>query len=193
MVYDRETAAKRAEAARTNTPGTCQLWTRTMLGAPSAGDRDRDGDADAVDGWLSEPASARHTDRRPPRGTPVAWSGGRNGYGHRAVSLGPVNGVCMVRSTDAPNSGSVGTVPLDWFEKNWSLTYLGWSETITGLPIPVPTPPKPKPEPKPKPTRGPHIDAALADLNKAKAGKGPRGKTIRRARKVLRSLGFLKR
>lgn len=147
VVYNREEAAKRAEASTTNEPGTCQLWTRTIFGAPSVGDRDKDGDSDAVDGWKSEPSTSRHTDRNPPRGVPIAWSGGSHGYGHRAVSLGKnKDGVNMVRSTDAPVRGKVGTVPLDWFEKNWGLTYLGWSDTISGIPIP-------KPVTEPKPTR----------------------------------------
>jgi hypothetical protein len=133
MVHDRETAARRAEDSYTNVPGTCQLWTRTMFGAPSAGDQDRDGDSDAVDGWYSEPEHARHPgDPNPPRGTPVAWSGGRNGFGHRAISLGGGR----IRSTDAGGPGKVATVELGWVERNWGLRYLGWSETITGLPIP---------------------------------------------------------
>lgn len=148
MVFNREEAAKRAEAARTNDVGMCQLWTRTMFGAPSAGDRDLDGDADAVDGWKSEPTSARHPgDRNPPRGVPVSWSGGRNGHGHRAVSLGGG----MVRSTDAPSAGLVGTVDLGWFERHWGLTYLGWSETITGIVIPKPPAPAPAPLPEVQP------------------------------------------
>jgi len=140
-MYNREQAAQRAEASHTNSPGTCQLWTRTMFGAPSAGDRDHDGDADAVDGWRSEPLHAKHEDRNAPRGTPVAWAGGAHGFGHRAISLG--NG--MIRSTDAGGSGKVATVSLNWVEQHWGLRYLGWSETMTGLAIPLP--------PKPKPTR----------------------------------------
>lgn len=70
MVFNREQAADRANASHTNTPGTCQLWTRTQFGAPSAGDQDRDGDADAVDGWKSEPPAHRHADRNPPQAFP---------------------------------------------------------------------------------------------------------------------------
>lgn len=153
MIRNREQAARAAEAAKTNVPGTCQLWTRNMFNAPSAGDRDGDGDADAVDGWKSEPESKRHTSRKPPRGTPVAWSGGSKGYGHRAVSLGPVKGVYMIRSTDAGGSGKIATVPLDWFEKNWGMKYLGWSDSITGYPIPKPPKP-PKPSEPTAPAKG---------------------------------------
>jgi CW_7 repeat len=121
----------------------CQLWTRTIFGAPSVGDVDFDGDADAVDGWKKEPK--RHPgDRHPPRGVPLAWSGGSKGHGHRAVSLGNQ----MVRSIDVYGPGSVGTVRLDWFEKNWDMKYLGWSETISGLMIPLPILPKPAPPKK---------------------------------------------
>lgn len=140
MVYSREEAAKRAEEATVNTPRMCQAWTRGILGAPSVGDQDGDGDADAVDGWRSEPNSAKHTDRKPPRGTPVAWGGGSSGFGHRAISLGPINGVYMIRSTDAGGSGRIATVPLAWVEAQWGMTYLGWSDTISGLKIPF-TPP----------------------------------------------------
>lgn len=140
-------AVKAALSDKTNTPGTCQLVTRTWLGAPSVGDRDGDGDADAVDGWQSEPASARHTDRRPPAGAPIAWAGGRNGYGHRALSLGPnSSGVYMIRTTDGDGEGRVATRPLAWVEQTWGLTYLGWSETISGQPIPGLVIDKPKPK-----------------------------------------------
>lgn len=174
MVRNNLDAAALAEQQTSNTPGTCQLWTRTMLDAPSAGDRDRDGDADAVDGWKSEPEWARHTDRNPPRGFPVAWSGGSRGYGHRAISLG--NG--KVRSTDVPSSGRVGTVSLDYFEKKWGLHYLGWSETITGAKIPVVVPVR---------TRGQKIDEALESLRDAR-GKGKRRRLINKAKDLLRKV-----
>lgn len=38
MVYNREEAAKWAEASKTNSPGLCQAWTRSMFGAPAVGD-----------------------------------------------------------------------------------------------------------------------------------------------------------
>lgn len=132
-VRSRESAVRHALASHTNVPGTCQLWTRTQFDAPSAGDQDRDGDADAVDGWKSEPASKKHKDRNPPRGVPVAWGGGSHGFGHRAISLG--NG--RIRSTDAGGSGVVATVDFDFPEKQWGLKYLGWSETIDGKAIPL--------------------------------------------------------
>ena len=177
MSISREDAAQRAEASTTNVPGTCQLWTRTQFGAPSAGDRDQDGDADAVDGWASEPVSARHSDRNPPRGVPVAFSGGSRGFGHRAISLGGGR----IRSTDmtatAYKAGVVGTTTIEQIERSMGVTYLGWSETITGLPIPLPPKPKPPREPK---SRGKRIDSAVDDLRQAR--KNAKGKPRRQGR-----------
>lgn len=158
-------AVKAALSDKTNIPGTCQLATRTWLGAPSVGDYDGDGDADAVDGWKREPAGAKHTDRKPPRGAPVAWSGGRNGYGHRALSLGPNSaGIYFIRTTDGGGSGKVATVPLSWVEQTWGLTYLGWSETMSGQTIPglIAKPPEPVKPPRKKLTsRGWMVERAI--------------------------------
>lgn len=194
MVYKTNEIVARANRSKTNVPGTCQLWTRTQIGVGSAGDRDGDGDADAVDGWKSEPLSARHKDRRPSKGMPVAWSGGSNNFGHRAISLGPnADGVYMIRSTDAAGSGKVGTVPLDWFEKNWGMKYEGWSSTMTGVPIPVSTPPKPKPV---KTSRGVRVEKAIDDATLAAKGvahsrKGkndePRARLLELAEKQLQA------
>lgn len=191
-IADRETAARRAAASETNRPGTCQLWTRTQYGAPSAGDQDRDGDADAVDGWKSEPAKYRHVDRHPPRGVPVAWSGGRNGYGHRAISLGGG----LIRSTDAGGTGKVATVQLGWVERTWGLHYLGWSESISGIKIPLP--PRPAPEPTipdvdlGPPTRGSRVDLAIRKLRHAKA-TGQRKRLVDRALTVLLKIPTFRR
>jgi len=138
MAYTRSEVVSRALAARTNVPGTCYMWTRTMAGSPSVGDVDRDGDADAVDGWKA--AKHRHPGHRtPPAGVPVFWSGGRNGYGHAAISLGDGK----IRSTDAGGSGKIATVDLRWVEREWGLTYLGWSDDLNGVVIPADEPERP--------------------------------------------------
>lgn len=188
-LYNRELAARRAEAARTNVPGTCQLWTRTMFGAPSAGDRDRDGDADAVDGWKSEPEWAKHYgDRRPPRGVPVAFTGGSRGYGHRAVSLGDG----WVRSTDMAGSsyraGVVGTTTIADIERAMGVKYVGWSETITGTKIPMPE--------WTKKTRGKYVDVAIKKVRRAerKSDEGtPRDRKLSRALNILTKIKHLPR
>lgn len=175
-ILDRAAAVKRALASTTNTVGFCQGWTRGLYDAPAAGDVDRDGDADAVDGWKSEPTAHRHTDRKPPRGTPCAWSGGTRGNGHRAISLGPDKaGVHHIRSTDAGGPGRVATVPLDWPERTWGLSWLGWSDTIDGQLIPMP-----------ERTRGWRIDQAISRLRHAQApADSPREGAIARALKAL--------
>lgn len=175
-----EEAVAVALASETNVPGTCQLWTRNLFLAPSAGDRDGDGDSDAVDGWKSEPKKWQHTTRQPPRGKPVAWGGGTHGFGHRAVSLGRFkDGHWYIRTTDGNGSGHVATRRLEWVEETWGLNYLGWSDSITGILIPE--------APKPKTGRGKNVDAALDALKNAK-GRGKRGSLIERARKLLQRI-----
>lgn len=135
-----------ANATKTNVVNTCQKVTRGYYDAPSAGDQDGDGDADAYDGWLSEPASARHTGRTPPAGYPVSFKGGGRGHGHRAISLGGGK----ARSTDFDGNtkryraGVLGNGTITEIERAMGVTYLGWSETIDGYPIPkdAPTPAK---------------------------------------------------
>lgn len=143
-----------AKGQTRNVPGTCQLNVRTWFNAPSAGDRDGDNDADANDGWLAEPKSARHFDRNPPKGRPLYFKNrsGR-GFGHRAMS-----GVDSVFSTDMLNnrykagytSRVTGTSTSDAIakiEQAMGLIYVGWSDTIDGQLIP-----KEKPVPGPKRT-----------------------------------------
>lgn len=183
-VRNREEAAKSAEASQTNVVGTCQLWTRERFGAESAGDRDGDKDADAVDGWLSEPSSAKHyNDRNPPRGVPVAFSGGSKGFGHRAVSLGDGR----IRSTDMSDDGlsylkgNVGTTTLANIERSMGMRYLGWSETITGHVIPL-APSDVKP-PKPAKPKNNSVTKARDLLVKAEKWSRKQGKT-KRANKI---------
>lgn len=136
-MYTPKQIVERAKAAKDNVPDTCQKWVREIMGAPSVGDVDRDGAADAEDGWKSEPENKRHEgDRNPPAGMAVSYLGGSNDHGHRAISLGKIDGRTMIRSTDANGRGHVGTVPLDWPEKEWGLRYAGWSETISGHEVP---------------------------------------------------------
>jgi hypothetical protein len=176
MVYNTEEIVKRANASKKNAVGTCQLWTRTIIGVDSAGDRDRDGDADAVDGWKSEPMWARHTgDRNPPAGMPVAFSGGSKGYGHRAVSLGQGR----IRSTDMSatgwSPGNVGTTTIAQIERSMGVTYTGWSETMTGVKIP-----------QPEKTRGEKVDEALEALEDSHSKKdSERRRLIDRAKALL--------
>ena len=108
-----EQAARNAEARTKNVPDTCQIVTRGYYGAPSVGDFDGDGSADAEDGWKREPDWAKHVkERRVPRGMPISWLRGSRDNGHRAISLGWNDKIqeTMIRSTDAPSRGVTSTV-----------------------------------------------------------------------------------
>ena len=178
-MYNRLQAVERSKKVATYGYAMCYKFTREVFGHAAVGDVDGDGDADAVDGWKA--TKFRHPgDRNPPAGVPVFWSGGRNGYGHAAVSLG--NG--LIRSTDAGGREIVATVPLKWVEDNWGMKYLGWTEDLGGVKIPLP-PTKPKPV-----RRGYRVDRAIAELVKAK-GSGTRGQQIRNALAALRRIGPL--
>lgn len=160
MVRSNTEAYKASLKTTTNVPGTCQLKTRTWFDAPSAGDQDHDKDADANDGWKSEPAWAKvFGDRTPPVGAPLYFKNADGtGFGHRCISTGKGSGA---RSTDMKNGqytkGVTSNTTIERLESEMGLTYVGWSRTITGIQIPglekpkakPPKPPKKKPTPKP--------------------------------------------
>lgn len=137
-------AVENALARTRNIVNTCQIVTRGYYGAPSVGDFDGDGASDAEDGWKAEPLKGRHPgDRHVPLGFPVSWGGGTSDHGHRAITVGwdDKRNEPLIRSTDSPSPGVTSTVPLSWIEENWHLSYLGWSETISGILIPKPEKP----------------------------------------------------
>ena len=183
MVRNREEAAQAAEATTENIPGYCQYHTRLWFDVESVGDVDKDGASDAEDGWKSEPASAKHSDRNPPRGTPVTYLGGSKDNGHRAMSLGGGK----IRTTDGAGSGRVATVDLAWPEREWGVRYVGWSDTMNGVLIPA------APEEE---TRGKKVDEALDALavaeKRAKDGT-ERDTLIKRAIRILKKIPLIKR
>lgn len=139
MVKSNVEAVKAALEQDKNIPGTCQMVTRGWFGAPSAGDRDGDRDADANDGWASEPASAKVLgDRKPPKGAPLYFKNkSGKGFGHRCISRNAQGGC---RSTDMKDGkyakGITGNATITQIEQQMGLEYVGWSRTITGIPIP---------------------------------------------------------
>lgn len=153
-----------AEGTTQNVPGECQRVTRGWFNAPSAGDQDGDGDADAKDGWLSEPLRARHVgDRTPPAGKPLYFEkdNGR-GFGHRCISKGG----SATRSTDMSHGrydkGTTGDASIAEIERAMGVKYIGWSETIDGYEIP-PEPVKPKTNVQKFLEGGPRWDVRLLD------------------------------
>ena len=123
MVVRAEQAARNAEADRFNRPGYCLQQTRGWCDIGPMW-------PDAATAWNMNLHKQR--DKKAPRGAPVFWLGGTQGYGHIGLSLG--NG--MVRSTDAAGSGIVATRHIDWFEDNWRMPYAGWSPSLNGVTIP---------------------------------------------------------
>lgn len=177
-----EQAVAAADAQTRNVPGTCQKVTRGWFNAPSVGDVDGDGDADAVDGWASEPTDARHPgDRLPPFGAPLAFSGGSKGYGHRCIYKN-----ILARSTDMSNgrytSGVTGNASIEQIEASMGVHYLGWSETIDGYPIPGLTR---KPRPRHTKVARAHRLIERAAIRAEAKGQTKRAAALRRALKHL--------
>lgn len=192
MVRSRPAALAVAMKQTTNKPGTCQMTTRGWYDAPSAGDQDHDGDADANDGWLSEPVKYRHLgDRTPPSGVPLYFrkKSGR-GFGHRCMSRDTRGNA---RTTDMHGgryeAGITGNATIAQIEREMGLIYVGWSESITGQLIPLGPGTTPKPNPSTGSTASPkrvpaswaapvHLDSGefmnyLAAIEKAaRLGKG---------------------
>jgi hypothetical protein len=145
MAYDAAQTARNAEADQVNDPGYCLQQCRIWAGINAMY-------ADASTAWRN--TNDRHPgDRTIPRGAMAYWTGGSQGYGHIACSLGGPPGNPNIRSTDAGGSGRVATRSLSWFDSNWpSLNYAGWAWDINEVTIPHddPTPPKPPEEDMPK-------------------------------------------
>lgn len=100
---------------------TCMVFVRTAL---------RVGPRYATPRIAWRAAGHRHrtTFARIPAGVPV-YTAGRSAPGHIVLSLG--NG--MVRSTDWPRPGRVGTVSLSRLLSSWGHRYVGWSEDLNGV------------------------------------------------------------
>jgi endonuclease/exonuclease/phosphatase family metal-dependent hydrolase len=194
-------ALKAAKQTTRNTPGMCQKVTREWFNAPAVGDVDKDGDADAVDGWKSEPVSARHPgDRNPPAGKPLSFSGGSKGHGHRCIS--EVKGL---RSTDmyagkykkgytssvmaSSTSAAIGIV-----ERAMGVKYLGWSDTIDGKPIPPEvTPPVAKPPAKPTPPVSKPDPKIVLNVRVASANlqSNPKNKNVKSVIDSVNTIGIV--
>jgi hypothetical protein len=183
-------AIRVACAQATNDVGTCQANVHMWFNAPSAGDFDHDGDADAVDGWESEPKAYRIVGNRNPDlvGVPIAFHGGSRGFGHRALLMKPGH----IRSTDMLNNryaaGHTSTVTasttseaLAIIEHAMGVIYTGVSKTIDGQLIPNFEQVTPKPPAKQ--TRGARVDQSLRRLRKSLAlSKSPiRSRMLRAA------------
>jgi hypothetical protein len=193
-VLDKKAAIDRALAQHTNTPNFCQGTVVDWYEAPHVGDVDGDGDADAIDGWDSEPKKYRHPgDRNPPPGVPLAFG---KRFGHRCITLLNPG---RLRSTDmsgnAYSPGTTGTVTgtttsdaIAVIERVMDHNYLGWTETISGQLIPG-FPQKPG-KPPVQQTRGSRVDLSIRKLRRAHVvSKNPaRAKLLAAAIAILRKI-----
>lgn len=118
-VETRRTAAR----SRFNDPGYCLEWSRQQADIPARY-------PDAATAW-THATGKRRGDRTPPAGAAVYWTGGSQGYGHVAISVGGGK----VRSSDAGGAGRVSTVPVKWITREWGLKYAGWADSINGYTI----------------------------------------------------------
>ncbi len=64
-----------------------------------------------------------------PRGAPVYWTGGSQGFGHIAIGTG--NGNCW--STDAAGAGVVAKVNIDELTVRFNIAFQGWAEDVNGV------------------------------------------------------------
>jgi hypothetical protein len=103
--------------------GYCLQWTRNCFDVDPLYH-------DASDAWYG--ARHKHPTERGancPRGVPVWWTGGSQGFGHVALSVG--GGYCI--STDAGGRGICAKVRIDDLTRRWGLNFRGWSEDINGV------------------------------------------------------------
>lgn len=104
-------------------PGFCLKYVRTAYGVgplfPSA-----------AEAWRN--AQFKHlvgSGMQVPRGVPVYWTGGSQGFGHIAIAAG--NGTCW--STDAGGSGIVAKVKIDDLTAKWGIDFKGWAEDVNNV------------------------------------------------------------
>src|SRR5580658_10306481 len=115
-------ALQRAAAATTNPVGMCLQVVREWFNVPASAPT-------AIAAWEAASPQFQHNFYYPPAGVPVFYSGGSQGAGHVAMSIG----YGMIRSTDQTGPGQVSTVSISQITKAWGLTYLGWTETLNGV------------------------------------------------------------
>lgn len=106
-------------------PGYCLRWCREQWRVDSLY-------GSAIEAW----DGARHKhpgDRNPPDGAPTFYRGGQ--YGHIVLTCQDTHP--GMRSTDCPYTGTVSDAGIDWVERHWGYTYLGWTEDLNGVRLPL--------------------------------------------------------
>lgn len=124
MIMAIRTARARSKSPRpTSEPGMCLREVRECYAVgPEA--------ASAAQAWEYAEHKHRETDpRKIPRGAPVFWTGGSQGFGHIAISTG----FRQCWSTDILRSGYFDRVPIELIGQRWGMRLVGWTEDLNGV------------------------------------------------------------
>jgi hypothetical protein len=135
-------------AGYTFAPGTCLKQQRLLWGIDAHDFTPTNG----RDPWAIEAfdfAKFKHptaTTDSIPDFVPCYWR--KNGRpGHIALYLKHGSGLCL--TTDRPNSGKFGIVPVEEISRAWGMTFVGWTEDLNGVRVYTPPPPPPPPAKEP--------------------------------------------
>jgi hypothetical protein len=135
------TAAQAAEWAKgkkgeTGWHRACLVFARKAWDLPAQ-------DGSAQKEWNTIPASARHSDKRPPIGAPCFWKG-PSPEGHVAIVIEYRDGVPFIASNDIVVPDRIDLVPLSRITKDWShASWLGWTTVLQGHALSFGTTPRP--------------------------------------------------
>lgn len=101
-----------------------------------------------------------------PRGVLVYWTGGSQGYGHIALSVG--GGLCL--TNDFAGAGYFSAARIDDITSRWGQTFGGWSPFCNDVRCWTPDREKaPPPPPKRDPRETPRLNELVRELGQARA------------------------
>ena len=159
--------------------GWCLVFVRSCFGIAARW-------PSAAEAWRN--AAHRHPVTRGnqvPRGVPVFWLGGREGFGHVALSRG--NGSCW--TTDFVRPGQVDVADIDDITRGWGMHLAGWTEDLNGQVVYRRESHEQVPTAVEKLHRyGPHVDDALDALWRVKKNNKPGTRLHRAAVKARQAL-----
>lgn len=101
-----------------------------------------------------------------PRGVFAYWTGGSQGYGHIALSVG--DGLCL--TNDFAQAGYFSLAKIDDITARWGQTFVGWSPFVNDVRCWTPDREQPPPPPVQKdPRETPRLDELVRELGRARA------------------------
>lgn len=144
MTNTPEQAITKAAAQSLNGPtfqvGTCLRQVRTCYAVAAQY-------PSAAEAWTNAKLKHRTTDIQTiPRGAPVFWTGGSQGFGHIAIASG--KDYCW--STDILRNGYFDHVPIATIRNKWGMTLVGWTEDLNSVRVWSPPAAQPKPPTEPE-------------------------------------------